>query len=220
MDETFSQNLHRFKDLIEENSHFRYFTRSTTLQKDAVGQLNDWKTKISEEKARAVEFGDEDQANLLLGYECVVRALVSEIEMCILLKDGDPDAAWNRLINSQDGYRAAGGAHQQLEGMLHEAHRLESIEKLVFPPQNFSMSFGFVATVIACSICEGDYAECEHIKGKAYMGEFCYTILNEIELHEVSIVTEPADKLARIVLISTEEGMRNCMTWEITSSQG
>ena len=48
------------------------------------------------------------------------------------------------------------------------------------------------------------------------MGEPCYTILREINLVEVSVVvTEPANKRARVTHFSDGGKMRNRMTWEL-----
>ena len=214
MDDFASSIADRCKEIIEGNQHFRYLTRSEFLQADAVQELSSLRLEITQEKSRYIEALDESQANLLLGYECVVDGLISEIQMCILLKQGNPDTAWDSLISSQQNYSAAVRAHDQLTHFTHQARRLEYVERLMFPPQSF-MSPGYVATVHTCTICSQDYSECEHIKGKPYMGEFCYVELGEIEMEEVSLVYEPANKHARVVVIGTEDGMRNCMTWEI-----
>ena len=70
-----------------------------------------------------------------------------------------------------------------------------------------------------CSICGHDYGECDHIVGKAYMGEMCVRIIEEVkELKEISLVTEPANKRARIISITDEDGIsRDIMTWRPVS---
>lgn len=217
MDDVFSAVTAHYREIIEENQHFRFLTRSSSLQADAVQVLSALRVEIIKEKSRCIEIANEYHANLLLGYECVVSGLISEIQMCILLKQESSDAAWDSLVRSQQNYNAASRAHDDLAHFAHQAERLDHVERLMFPPQSF-MSPGLVAMVHTCTICSQDYSECEHIKGKPYMGEFCHVKLDEIEIEEVSLVYEPANKHARVVVIGTEDGMRNCMTWEIVSN--
>ena len=43
-----------------------------------------------------------------------------------------------------------------------------------------------------CSICDAEYGDCDHIRGRPYMGEFCRRIIYRMKLTEVSVVDEPA----------------------------
>jgi len=42
-----------------------------------------------------------------------------------------------------------------------------------------------------CSLCNADYAECNHISGLDYEGRSCSNIIRDVDLVEVSIVEEP-----------------------------
>jgi hypothetical protein len=66
-----------------------------------------------------------------------------------------------------------------------------------------------------CSICKQDYGECDHVKGRAYMGELCVRIITKAELREISLVKEPANKHARALHFSEKEGNRDIITWRI-----
>ena len=66
-----------------------------------------------------------------------------------------------------------------------------------------------------CSICGGEYEDCEHVKGRPYMGQLCTVKLIPSKVDHVSIVTNPANKHCRIVSFSAEGGNRNRMTWRI-----
>jgi len=49
--------------------------------------------------------------------------------------------------------------------------------------------------------------KCDHIVGKAYMGKMCVRIIEEVkELKEVSLVMEPANKRARVIRITDDDG--------------
>ena len=96
--------------------------------------------------------------------------------------------------------------------------RLDAIEKLVFPPQIF-LSTGMIVRSEICSICEKDYADCEHLVGMPYWGRFCFRRLKDIRPDHVAIVEEPANKLCRLTHFSAEGGMRNRMTWRIEPSE-
>jgi hypothetical protein len=98
-----------------------------------------------------------------------------------------------------------------LEGYL---GKLDAQEKIFFPPQTFC-SPGLIVRKSKCSICNLDYGECEHIKGKAYNGELCVRIIEQAELLEMSIVEEPANKHARAYSWSEKGEDHDIMTWRI-----
>jgi len=174
-------------------------------------------TELENEKRAAVAARDEDFANLLLGYQCVATCLDAEITMWLLLKSAKPDEAWDSLVSAQMAAADAARAHPGFRHVLHQAERLEAIEKLVFPPQVF-VSAGMVVQRQECSICGGEYGECGHLIGKPYWGEFCYTIARDIEFDHVAVVANPADKRCRILHFPVEGGERNRMTWKIEES--
>ena len=71
-----------------------------------------------------------------------------------------------------------------------------------------------------CSICGHEYEDCEHLKGKPYMGKFCSVIVREVaELDHVAVVDHPADKRCRVMKFTVEEGVRDRMTWRVTKEQ-
>jgi hypothetical protein len=45
-----------------------------------------------------------------------------------------------------------------------------------------------------CSICGGDYAECNHISGLDYEGQICTNTIRDVDLVEVSIVNDPINQ--------------------------
>jgi hypothetical protein len=203
-----------FNKIVDECSTFIYVTRDRELQRGACAKLENLLARVETEKESARTSGDEDYANLLLGCECVANALVSEINMWLLLKDGRPDEAWDALLGAQSGLSSAMRAHEgfaQVEGRI---RRLDSIERLIFPPQVF-LSTGMLVKSQICSVCGGEYEDCEHVKGRPYMGKFCTVRLIPSAIDHVSIVDNPANKRCRILKFSVDGGCRNRMTWAV-----
>ena len=206
--------LTEFNEAVKETEVFLSIARASELQQAALEALEQLIPKIAKEKARAVKDKNEDYANMLLGCECVAAALIAELKMWILLKQEEPDAAWDQLVSAQNASSAAARAHDGFSHLAIYHQRLESIEQLVFPSQVF-LSVGIIVKRLECSICGCEYEDCEHLIGKPYMGQFCSVIIHKAELEEVSIVEKPADKRCRIQHFSTEGGSRNRMTWRI-----
>ena len=206
--------LTEFNEAVKETGVFLSITRASELQQDALEALERLSPKIAEEKARAVKDKNEDYANMLLGCECVAAALIAELKMWILLKQEEPEAAWDQLVSAQNASLAAARAHDSFSHVAFHYQRLEAIEQLVFPPQVF-LSVGLIAKRQECSVCKCEYEDCEHLAGKPYMGQFCSIVVHETESQEASIVEYPADKRCRIIDFSVEGGRRNRMTWRI-----
>jgi len=169
---------------------------------------------VSAEKQSAIANGNEQYANFLLGCQCVASALIAQIKMWLLLKEGRPDEAWNELVVAQDSLSGAMRAHEGFRHLAQHIQRLDAIEHLVFPPQVF-LSSGMIVSQQICSICGGEYEDCEHVKGRPYMGTFCTVTLIPSMVDHVAIVDNPANKICRVLRFSTEGGYRNRMTWRV-----
>lgn len=203
-----------FNAIVKESEVFLSIARDSTLQQEAVEKLLAFGVSVASEKAAAIDQGNEDYANLLLGCECVSSALVAELRMWLLLKEGKPDAAWEELITAQMASVDAVRAHSGFAHLSEHNKKLEAIEELVFPPQVF-ISSGMIVGTQECSICGAEYGDCNHLVGKPYMGRFCYIIAKDLSLDHVSIVEHPADKRCRVQHFDVEGGTRNRMTWKI-----
>jgi hypothetical protein len=192
-------------------------SRAKELQVGACVKLSELRKKASALKKQMVAVMDEDSANAMLSFEEMIDALTNELRMWIALKDDDPNSAWSFLVNAQGTARTAMQAHEvarHLEGYI---ERLHTLEQLLFPPQVF-FSPGIVIQHSKCSICERQYGECDHVVGRAYMGEMCVRIITEIkEVKEVSLVNEPANKHARILRITDGSVTRDFLTWRVIS---
>jgi hypothetical protein len=214
MDSRVPAFLHSFNQTIEQCEHLISIARDSALQLVACSQLEQEIIRVLEEKNHASEDGDEDYANCLLGCECVARALLAELSMWLLLKQEEPEKAWDQLIGAQQAMRGAMRAHRGFSHVMPHIDRLETFEALVFPPQVF-VSAGLIVRSQKCSICGTEYGDCEHVAGRPYMGRFCAIIAADLEANHVAIVEKPADKRCRITSFDTPEGRRNRMTWKL-----
>jgi len=208
-----------FSQTISECQKFLYIARAEEYQIQSIEKLHQLDNEVKSLKKMAIEQQDEDSANTLLSVEYLVKTLIGELKMWLELKNGKPDKAWNHLveaqINLQDSCQVDNLPNISCEGYM---NKLLILEKILFPAQIFA-SPGYVAEDCECSICGKDYNECDHITGKAYMGEMCYTILRNVRFVEFSIVDEPSDKHARITEFSDGDVIRDRMTWrEISKS--
>ena len=207
------------KVAIDDCSRFCYATRDRESQIEAVERLETLKAKANVLKAEAITAEDEDSANQLLSLENMVQGLVSELQMWVDLKDDNPNAAWNALMNAQSSIRTAMQAHDLASYLAPLVERLYALEQLLFPPQIF-FSAGMVIRQSSCSICGREYGDCEHVKGRVYMGRMCAREIREAEVREVSVVDSPASKLCRAFIISDEGITRDVMTWRPVTSTG
>jgi hypothetical protein len=202
---------------IKDAENYGVLTRDSGLQKEEILRLGQLVSDCGARKVEAIAAKDEDFANLLLGFECVVQCLSKKLEMWITLKEEKPDVAWDNLVAAQMAASAAARAHIGFSHLIHQAERLEVIEKIIFPPQVF-VSAGLIVGRQECSVCGEEYGECDHLAGVPYWGKFCHIVARDIEADHIALVTTPADKRCRVMQFSTESGFRNRMTWKIEPS--
>lgn len=209
------QVLDYFNAGIKEAEIFLCLARSSKLQLEQCFALDLLSYNATRIKHEAVRRGNENDANLFLGFECAIGAVRSELMMWILLKRDMPNEAWDRLVAAQMGCLDATRAHI---GFAHCEQRLNDLEQLegqIFPPQTF-MSAGFVSNRLDCSVCGERYSKCEHLRGKPYMGQFCEVIHRNPRGDHVALVKTPADKRCRVVSFKTKDGHQDKLSWEIT----
>lgn len=214
MDMTEDEVIKYFNGVVEYCETFCFITRDNELQSDSIAKLSELNNLCLALKQQAIANNHEDFANVLLGFECVSRGLAAELEMWILLKQGRPDDAWDKLIEAQMAVVDSVRAHGSFAHNTAKVSNLEDIKRLIFPPQVF-VSAGLTVGRQECSICGAEYGECEHLIGKPYWGELCHVIARDIQADHVAMVEHPADKRCRGTAFYTENGQRNRMTWKI-----
>ncbi len=202
-----------FEEIIDYALGFCFPVRAKALQLEAVEKLEHLEQRISDLKQEKARSQESDVANQLLSMEEMIKAVANELKMWIALKENSPHKAWDYLVGARGHARASMQAHRITEHFQYYIERLYTLEKVVFPPQVF-VSPGFIIKRSVCSICGQNYGECEHVVGRAYNGQLCARIIEEAELLEISIVSDPANRSARILTISDEDGVpRDVMTW-------
>lgn len=182
-----------------------YITRDIQFFPPDIQDLRNLKKEIEKTKTECIKEENENKANLMLSCECLVDAIICELQMWMQLKKEDPNAAWISLVTGQNHILSSISAADIPDIEQGDYYKkLEQIEKIIFPPQTY-MSTGMVVEGTKCSLCDDDYAKCDHISGQPYMGQFCCQVVHKIKkMNEVSIVDHPFDKRCRVT--STKEG--------------
>lgn len=68
-------------------------------------------------------------------------------------------------------------------------------------PRIVGSSIGGEVLSYRCSICDQDLMTCEHIPGRIYCGVLCVKIVEDITVHEISFVKNPAQPGARVIKV-------------------
>ena len=205
----------KFAEIATDCQKFCFMTRAKELQEEACNRLDELYNEAHALKLDLIYQKDEDAANVMLSFENTITALRDELKMWIALKEDDPGSAWDYLVNAQREARTALQVHTVGEHLIGYIQHLDILEHALFPSQMF-MSVGIIVTEAICSICGEEYGECDHIKGKAYMGEQCVRIINEAaQVEEVSIVDNPANKHCRVISFSDGGVTRDLLTWRV-----
>lgn len=191
--------IRRFSETANDIAPARYFVRAKEHQEASIERLSelqdyaaDVKTGLSNDQPR--------DANLILSIECMIGALIEELEMIVAMKERRPNDAWDHLLASRNSAEAAARAHPVSDKLNVNSFltRIDAYERLVFPSMQF-VSPAFNVGSMICSICDEEYATCSHVKGRAYAGEFCSVELRDLqEMDHLALVDEPFSKAQRI----------------------
>ncbi len=203
--------------LLTSEQRYAVFVRAIELQQESAERLQGLISQCKDLKEAWIALGEDSEANAFLCFEQMATALFEEIQCYLALKADDADGAWNHLINAEGHASSAMKAHEfasHLEGYI---KRLYSLEEAFFPLPVF-FSSGFIVKKSQCSICGSEYGECDHIKGRPYMGKICARIITEAELLEGSVVSDPADRRCRALSFTDEGVTRNAFTLRVSDS--
>lgn len=217
MNEAVIEFAEDYTEVVESCERFAFLPRHIDHQRKSIEELTHLLARSAKVRIEMIEEEDENAANQILALRCMMNALRFELKMWIDLKEENWAKGWDSMVDAQDSAKSAGAAHEIAQRVNVDGYlsKLQMIEEVVFPPQMFQ-SPGLFVERFTCSICGNDYSDCKHIAGKPYWGFFCRRIVEDTAgVREVSIVTNPEDKKARIVDFITDEGtVRNRLTWE------
>lgn len=194
-----------FNEVVESVQRYAIFVRGREFQEASIKTLNKLLKECIDLKEQEISNKSEESANAFLAFELMIKALTEEFRFLLALKADDVDKAWDHLINAESSAAAAMSSHAIASHLDRYINKLHTFERLLFPQPIF-FSSGFIVKKLECSICGVEYGECDHIKGRPYMGQLCAEVVKEAELREVSIVSDPADKHCR-ALSFTEDGI-------------
>ena len=197
--------LDEFNEKIAKSQNLAIFSRDIELQKQEVEDLTSFISILNDVKTNGVNSMNEDELNFILCLMMSAETILFELNMLVALKENKMDLAWNNLINAQNLVSIVIKNHPINGSYLDNYnYRLEAYERILFPRMMFGSTGGIVKRS-RCSICKEDYEECDHMKGKMYKGELCVREILEIELEEVSLVENPANKLCRQISIKMND---------------
>lgn len=190
--------LDEFDKVLQRAERISVFTRDIELQKKEVENLTvliENSNKLKDENKNRFS---EPELNLILCLIISLDAVKSEISMIICLKNNEMDFAWGHLVEAQNSVSIVARNHPISDGKYLNGYisKLIAFEKTLFPPMMFASIGGIIKKSI-CTICNSDYEQCDHIKGKLYMGELCVCEIHKMDLEEVSLVENPANKMCR-----------------------
>lgn len=215
IDQSIKAFQEEFRETANTCQNFCYMSRAKEFQLEARHNLEMLAEKTHVLKSKAIEAEYENAANAMLSFEETIEALINELSMWIAFKDENPGSAWDYLVNAQMAVINAMQAHSMASHLEDYAEHLSALEDFLFPKQYF-LSPGLIIKEAKCSICGEEYGECEHVVGRPYMGEICSRVIIHADLEEASIVDKPANKHARIVSFTDEEGVhRDFLTWHV-----
>lgn len=197
--------IKEFNEMAATAQKKAFITVGLEIQKEEIKTLKTYRSDLLDLKRKYVESGLENEANLVFCIEQSLQSVEYELQMLVDIKEDRMSEAWSNLVNAQVTYgTVVRNCPFERESTVGFIARLEEYEKLLFPPMFFS-SIGGIIKKSHCSICNENYSNCNHIKGKLYNGELCVRVITEMEIEEVSLVEEPASKHCR-ALTTTYNG--------------
>ena len=160
--------------VLEKALKYLFITRDKTILNEQLSSLIKLKSTISQTKYQFIHQQNENNANKWYSIEEICLSIIEALKMFILLKENDPDAAWNHLIDAQNRAHWSNNAYQLSSFLQKECiSRFHNIEVVLFPPQIFQ-SVSMVTVKSECSICNQDFSQCDHIRGEVYMGRILH----------------------------------------------
>jgi hypothetical protein len=201
-----------YKKNINNCMKFLFITRGKEFQEDCIRIINGLINRLNSLKQKAIKRKDEDSANFCLCLISFADAIKNELQMWISFKEDRMGDAWEFLVKSEMEADTAISAYSTDINIISYLNKLLLLEKVLFPPHLF-FSPGFLIKSSICTICGKEYGTCDHLKGLPYMGEICAREIVDMEIQEISIVEDPANKLAHLVTISDDTKQRDVFTW-------
>jgi len=210
-----------YSQAVARGQRLCFFVCDVDLQQAELLTLEQAHATLRDAKRAAIRDGQENQANLYLGFESLTRAIADELKMWVALKEGRPHDAWVAFASAQEhaclGLRTPAGH----VGVARYIDRLVVIEQTIFPRLQF-MSAGLTHGGGICSICRQNYAICIHVEGRIYCGRVCAEVeLRAVRFEHGSLVEVPRNKRCYVTEYTDSDGVwRDVMTRTPTGREG
>lgn len=167
----------------------------------------DWtpiRDAIQARRTFVADEGDEESAKRLWVLEAAGYSASRLIDSFKLMKSDRYYEAWCLLEHAEKRSALARRhcADSEIESFLRLVQERVFWMQKLFPYRHFA-SPGYTVGKRECGICGERITprkRCEHRHGEIYHGEICVHVLSEIEVQEVSIVSNPAQKYSVLFL--------------------
>jgi hypothetical protein len=197
--------LDRHEKICNEALRQVFPARDIGIQEDTRDNLLNIHDEVRTAKRAAINTKNEELANLLLGCQCIAKALAQEINCWILIKSGEPHKAWASLVDAQENAILSSKTPAASDCLTQCINRLFRIEEIAFPSLVF-VSSGLTHDRGKCSICGSFFEDCDHVEGLIYCGQVCAEIgFTRVTADDVAIVESPRDKRCYVQNIEGED---------------
>lgn len=201
------QWIERFNHEVDAGHRCSFALCDSNVRASAVHQLAEFIIELDTERCNFQAAQNNDMANTFLSLRCYADSMLHLLKMWEAVRDDDATRAWEHLVSAQSDARAAMRAHEicAVHMKTYPAH-LETIEHLLFPPQQF-ISSSIIVTESECSLCNAAMHLCEHIPGLPYNGDFCVERVTQFGPGDhVAVVDHPDDKTCRMLAFPRPDG--------------
>jgi len=193
--------IHEFNEVVSIAQRKTFITIGIEIQKEEVEILANYRDDLKNLQRDFVGRHLENESNLLYCIDSSLHAIQLELQMLINIKEDKMAEAWTNLVDAQVIYGTVIRNYPfEFETENIYLEKLANYEKLLFPTFYFH-SVGGIIKKSHCSICKQNFSKCKHMRGKLYMGQLCCRVVSEIELEEISLVENPANKHCRTLTI-------------------
>jgi hypothetical protein len=194
-------------EALNEGMRHAHFSCGIEFQREHAEKLGALQDRLKKIRYEFIGQSNEPYANAAFRAQMLVSGVQNFLEMWALLKQDEPAEAWNKLVDAQNDFEIAQRILFLEETQAILMHLL-AVERVVFPPQSF-FSSSYTYPEAFCAICNQRYGDCDHVRGRIYMGQICRRRIPKSEVTEFSIVFEPRDKRCRIAEYA-EDGKAYC----------
>lgn len=206
-----------YEKIVGEAINYLTFCRDVSLQKKEIEDLEKNVGIFKNFKWQANRDKQEKLSNLFFGCHNYLNAVKNCIESIVLLKENQPERAWDKLMNAEVFYSWASKVNDCLLNEFCLMDYMKKMEELLFPHFKVYSSLGFTTTKGDCSVCSKKIDECEHIEGNIYSGFACFEKNKKVlDIDHSALVENPRDRRCVPIEISENGKMINYFTLKET----